>query len=142
MRKEQCCNKYERGGKGDIPDPPQLPPRLLWHFIGQEIQHHGRPTGISAPSAPEYQRSEYLGHGIMDGGCLKHACEQIIPEALDLHVFVADQSKIDKHIQTDKQLNNAPGMPVFFDKQEDAQRNGQTNVAEIEQIEQIVLCQP
>jgi hypothetical protein len=33
-------------------------------------------------------------------------------------------------------------MPVFFDKQENAQRNGQANVAEIEQIKQIVLCQP
>ena len=68
----------------------------------------------------------------MDGCSLKHACEQIIPEFLDLYVFVTDQSKIDKHIQTNKQLNNAPGVPVFFDKQKDAQRNGQANVAEIE----------
>lgn len=68
----------------------------------------------------------------MDGCSLIHACEQIISEFLDLHVFVTDQSKIDKHIQTDKQLNNAPGVPVFFDKQKDAQRDGQANVAEIE----------
>ena len=78
----------------------------------------------------------------MDGRGLEHAREQIIPEALDLHVFAADQSEIDEHVQADKQLNDAPGMSVLPDEQEDAQRNGQADVAEIEQIEQVVLCQP
>ena len=78
----------------------------------------------------------------MDGGRLKHSCEQIIPESFNLHIFLTDQSEIDKHVQTDKQLDNAPGMLVLSDKQEGAQRNGQTNVAEIEQVEQIALCQP
>ena len=78
----------------------------------------------------------------MDRCRLKYTCEEIVPESLDLHVFIADQSEIDKHVQTDKQLNNAPGMLIFFDKQEDAQWNGYTDIAEIEQIEQIALCQP
>ena len=126
----------------NIPDPPQLLSRLLWHLVRQEIQHHGRPAGISAPSASENQRPEYLCYGIMDGCRLKYTCEEIVPESLDLHVFVTNQAEIDQHVQTDKQLNDAPGMPVFFDEQEDAQRNGHADIAEIEQIEQIALCQP
>ena len=78
----------------------------------------------------------------MDGGRLKHAREQIVPKSFDLHVFVTDQSEVDQHIQANEQLNNAPGMLVLSDKEEHAQRNGQTDVAEIKQIEQIVLCQP
>lgn len=88
--------------------------RLLWHFVGQKIQHHSCPAGISAPSASKYQRSEYFGYGIMYCCSLKHACEQIIPESLDLHIFVTYQPKIDKHVQTDKKLNNASCVLIFL----------------------------
>ena len=114
MSKEQCCNKDQRSRKGDIPDPSYFSSRLFWHFVGQKIQHHSCPAGISAPSASKYQRSEYFGYGIMYCCSLKHACEQIIPESLDLHIFVTYQPKIDKHVQTDKKLNNAPCVLIFF----------------------------
>ena len=58
----------------------------------------------------------------MDGCSLKYSCEEIVPEALDLHVFITDQSEIDKHVQTDKQLNNASGMFVFIYKQNESEK--------------------
>jgi hypothetical protein len=42
--------------------------------------------------------SEYFGNGIMDRRRLEYACEKIVPEPLDLHIFTADQPEIDKHI--------------------------------------------
>ena len=78
----------------------------------------------------------------MDGCRLKHTCKEIIPESFDLHIFIADQPEINKHVQTDKQLDNAPGVFVFFDEQENTQWNGYADIAEIEQIEHVALSQP
>jgi hypothetical protein len=75
----------------------------------------------------------------MDGGCLKDAGEQVIPEAFDLHILPADQAKIHQHIQSDQQLDDAPRILIFLDIQEDSERDGAPDVAEVEKIKKIVL---
>ena len=73
---------------------------------------------------------------------LKYSGKEIVPESLDLHVFIADQSEIDKHIQTHKQLDNTSGMSVFLYEKQHPERYRQSYVAEIKQIKQILFCQP
>ena len=96
--KKKGCHKNKRRGECEISDPSDLLSRLRRDFIWEKIQHHCSPAGISAPSAAEYQRPEYLCNSIMYGCRFKHDCKEIIPESLDLHVFMTYQSEIDKHI--------------------------------------------
>lgn len=78
----------------------------------------------------------------MDGRRLKYASKQMVPKALDLHIFIAGQSQIEQHIQSNQKLRHLPGVPMLSDEQEDAQSDGKTNIAEIEQIKQVVHRQP
>ena len=142
MCQEQSCNKSQGKSKDDIPDPPYLLPWLLRHFIRQEVQNHRSPAGIAAPSASENQRSEYLCHGIVDSRSFEDTREQVIPKSLYLHVLVADKSQIDQHISTYKKLDYASGMLVPADEQEHSQSNRAPDVAEVEEIENVVLCKP
>ena len=73
---------------------------------------------------------------------LKYSGEQIVPEAFDLHIFITDQPEIDQHIKPYKQLNYTPGVLVFLYEQEYPKGYGQSNIAEIEEIEQVVFCEP
>jgi len=140
--KKQENNEQEGSNESDISDPSDLFPGMLRNFIWKKIQYHSRPAGIPAPASAEQQRAENLRNRIMDRGCLEYTCEQIIPEALDLHILVADQSQIDKHVQPHEQLHNTPGVPVFFDEKEQPQRYGNADITEVEEIKKIVLCKP
>ena len=142
IQEEQC--RYEREGqsKGDIPQETQLLPFFWRPFVGQQVQNHCCPAGIAAPAPSKEHRAENLCHGVVNGCCLEYAGEQVIPEALDLHVFIADEAQIDQHIQPDQQLRYASCMAVFVFKQSKANGNGYAYIAEIEQIKQVVHCQP
>ena len=142
MRKEQRRDEDQRQGKGDIPDPSQFLTRRGGYFPGKKIQHHRRPAGIAAPAASEQEGPEDLCHRIMDRRGLKNTGEQVIPEALELHIFIADKTEIDQHIQAYKQLDDTSGMRVFPDVQKHAQSNGTSDVAEVEKIKNVVLRQP
>ncbi len=139
---KQRGNENKRSSKCDIPDPSDLFTGILRDLIRKKIEHHGRPTGISAPSPSEQQRAEYFGDCIMDRRRFKYSGEKIIPEALYLHILITDKSKIDQHVKADQQLHDAPGIFIFPDEQEYPQRYGQADIAEIEKIKQIILCQP
>ena len=78
----------------------------------------------------------------MDRRCFEDTCEQIIPETFDLHILPADQPQIDQHIQTHEKLNNAPGILVIPDIQKHPQCDGTSDVAEVEQVKDIVFGQP
>lgn len=142
MRQKQRTDKKERCGESDIPDPTDFPAGLFRDFVGQEIQDHRRPARIAAPSAPEDQRSEDLGYGVMNRRCLEDAREQVIPEALDLHVFPTDQAEIDQHIQTDEQLYDAPGVRIIPDKEKHPQGHGTPDIAEVKKVKNVAFGDP
>ena len=142
MRQKQRTDEDERSGESDIPDPSDFPAGLFRDFVGQEIQDHRRPARIAAPSAPEDQRSEDLGYGVMNRRRLEDAREQVIPETLDLHIFLADQTKIDQHIKTDEQLYDAPRVRIILDKEKHPQRHGTSDITEVEKVKDIVFGHP
>ncbi len=78
----------------------------------------------------------------MYGRGFKYARKKIVPKSLDLHVLPAYKTEVYEHIQTNQKLDYAPCMFVFPDEQEYSQRNGQTDIAEVEKIEQIIFRQP
>lgn len=103
-----------------IPDPADFFAGLPGRFVGQEIQRHGRPAGVAVQATAKNQRPEDFGHRVVDGGGLEHAGEEVVPKALDLHIFNADQPQIDQHIQPHQKLNNAPGVLAIPGVQKDA----------------------
>lgn len=96
MGKEQGAHKEKRQDKGEIAHPSPIFPWLLWNFKWKQVEDHGCPTGIAAPSP-----SEDLCHRVMNGCRLKNTCTQVIPEAFNLHILLAQQSEVDKHISSD-----------------------------------------
>ena len=114
-------------------------PRLL---IWQKIQHHGRPAGVAAPAAPEQKRAEDLRNGVVDGCRFKNAEKQIVPEALDLHILVGDHAKVQQHIAAYRQLHEMPGVAFPGSKERRPQGEAAAYVTEIQQIKQVVLCEP
>lgn len=73
-------------------------------------QNHGCPTGIATPTAPEEERSEDLGDEIVQHTSAHHAGEQVIPKALDLHVFPAYQAEENEHISAYAKLDEFSGI--------------------------------
>jgi len=133
----------QRQGEHDIAQHAQLFfSRLLRLLVGQEVQHHGRPAGIAAPAAPEQQRAEDLRHRVVNGRCLKYAEEQTVPEPLDLHILVGDDAEVQQHIAAHRQLHEMAGVAFPGGKQCRPQSEAGSDVAEIQQVEQIVLREP
>ena len=134
--KEQGC------GKGRQPHPAPPTSGLSGNRIGQQVKHHGRPAGVAAPAAPEEERAGDFRHSVMDGGRLKNAQKEIVPEALDLHIFSTDQSQIDQHVAAHQQLGHQTGVPESADIQGDGQRQTAPNVGKVEQVKGVVQPQP
>ena len=116
--------------------------RLLRLLIGQKIQHHGRPAGISTPTTPEQQRSKYFYYRVVDSRSFKNTEEQIVPEALNLHILVGDHAEVQQHIAADRQLHKMPGIAFPGSKECRPQCEAAAYVTEIQQIKQVVLCKP
>ena len=89
-QQKQGGDEAKGGGEDDIAYPPNAFSGPGGGLVGQEIQHHGGPAGIAAPAPPENQRPKDFGNGIVNGGSGEAAAEQIVPKALQLHVFPAD----------------------------------------------------
>ena len=143
FHQEQARHQCQRQGEHDIAQHAQLfLSRLLRLLVGQEVQHHGRPAGIAAPAAPEQQRPEDLRHGVVNGRRLKYAEEQVIPEPLDLHILVGDHAEVQQHIAAHRQLYEMAGVAFPGGKQRRPQSEAGSDVAEIQQVEQIVLREP
>ena len=71
-----------------------------------------------------------------------HAGEQIVPEAFDLHVLLADQPEEDKHVGTYAELDKLPGIFLPSRRQRRPDPEAEANVGEVEQEEQVARCQP
>ena len=78
----------------------------------------------------------------MNRSCFKYSGKQIIPKALDLHIFTGDHAEIQQHIASDCQLHKMPGIAFPGSEQRRAQCEAAAYVTEIQQIEQVVLCEP
>lgn len=89
---EKCADENKRCGENYVPYESQLLSRLLWRFIRKKIKHHGSPAGVSAPASAENERTKDLGDCIMNGCRFENACEEVIPEAFDLHIFITDEA--------------------------------------------------
>ena len=142
MCQEQGADEKERQPKGDIPDPPPAFPWLLWNLIRQEIQNHRSPAGITAPSPPEDERAKNLRHRVVDGCRFKDACKEVVPESLNLHIFIAEQSEIDQHIGPYQKLGHSAGMFELDPEQKEPDCQRCPDIAEIKQIKQVLLCKP
>ena len=115
---------------------------LLRLLVGQKIQHHGRPARVAAPAAPEQQRAEDLRHGVVDGRRLKGAEEQVVPEALNLHILAGDHTEVQQHIAPDRQLHEASGIALPGGEERRPQRETTADIAEIQQIKEVILHKP
>ena len=68
---EQQKDKDERQSKHDVTDEAEFLPRTLGLFVRKQVENHGGPATIAAPTATEEQRSEDFSDGIM-----QHACSE------------------------------------------------------------------
>lgn len=78
LHQKQSGHQRKRQSKHHIAQKPKFfLSGLLRLLVGQKVQHHGCPAGISAPATPEQQRTEDLRHGVVDGRRFKNTEEQI-----------------------------------------------------------------
>ena len=78
----------------------------------------------------------------MDRRCLEYPEEQIVPKAFDLHIFTADNAQIDQHVAADEKLHDMARIGLSLREERQSQRQTAADIAEIKQIEEIVLGQP
>ena len=147
----QICNLHQkqpghqRQRQNEHPIAQNAKPILSWLLrllVGQEIQHHRRPAGVAAPSAPKEQRAENFRYRIVDGRCLKGAEEEVVPEALDLHILAGDHTEVQQHIAPDRQLHEASGIALPGGEERRPQRDTAADIAEIQQIKEVILHKP
>lgn len=142
LGKEQRCDKDKRHDESHITDPSQLSSLMrLRNLVWEKVQDHGSPTGIAAPTSTKEQRSEDLSHSIVDGGCFKNSGEQVIPEALDLHVLSSDETKEDQHVEAHQKLGEMSGIFPMVDEEREPQSKGTSDVGEVEEIEEVPFGQ-
>ena len=147
----QICNLHQkqpghqRQRQNEHPIAQNAKPILSWLLrllVGQEIQHHRRPAGVAAPSAPKEQRAKNFRYRIVDGRCLKGAEEEVVPEALDLHILAGDHTEVQQHIAPDRQLHEASGIALPGGEERRPQRDTAADIAEIQQIKEVILHKP
>ena len=69
---EQQEDEDERQRKHDVTDKAEFLSRILGLLVGKQVEDHGRPTGIAAPTASEEQWPEDLGDGIVQHTCTEN----------------------------------------------------------------------
>ena len=84
---------------------------LLRLIVGQKVQHHSCPAGVTAPATPKKQRSENFCNRVVDSCCFENAEKQVVPEPFDLHIFTGNHAKVQQHIAAHRQLDEMPGIP-------------------------------
>jgi len=102
---EQQEDENQRQREHDITDEAEFLSRTLGLLVRQQVENHGRPAGIAAPAATEEQRPENLGDSIVQHASTHHAREEIIPEALNLHILPADEAEKDEHVDAHAKLD-------------------------------------
>ena len=85
---------------------PWQPP--TWPGERQQIQHHHRPACPAAPHTPEYQWAEDLGDQVVDHCHLDHTGHQAKEDALNLHIFYADEQGEDHQERADHHQRQPP----------------------------------
>ena len=110
---EQQKNKDKGKGEDNVTDEANPFPRTLRLFVRQQVENHGGPTAVAAPTTTEKQWPEDLCDGIMQNARPEETGNQVIPEPLNLHVLVADQSEEYKHVGTHAKLHELTGVFLF-----------------------------
>lgn len=134
---EQQKNKDEGKGEYDVTDVADLLSRTLRLLVGQEVEDHGRPAAITTPPATKQQRTENFGNGIVQNARTYNPGKQIVPEAFNLHVLLADQSQKDEHVGTHTELHELTGVFLSRSHQPRTDTDAKSDVAEVEQEEQV-----
>ena len=78
----------------------------------------------------------------MNGGGGEAAAEQIVPEALQLHIFPAEDPQISQHVRTNQQLGDPPGLGNTAEEEKHPKCQGNADVAEIQKIEYVSFSKP
>ena len=78
----------------------------------------------------------------MQHASTNHTGKQIVPEAFNLHVFLANQSEKDENVGANAELDKLAGVFLSRCLQDSTDSDTEANVGEVEQIEQISRCQP
>ena len=107
---EQQEDQDEGECKHDVTDEAEFLPRTLGLFVRKQVENHGGPATIAAPTPTEEQWSEDFSDGIVQHACTYHSRKKIVPEALNLHVFLADQAEENQHVGADAELDELPGI--------------------------------
>lgn len=117
----------------------QKEPAVIVEFAQALILEKHRVKALECELNTAKPKADY---GIVDCRSFKNTSEEIIPKTLNLHILITDKPQIDEHIETDKKLYNTPCVFIILCKENKPQCDGYSNIAEIEQIENIILCQP
>ena len=78
----------------------------------------------------------------MDRRRLKYAEEQVVPEPFDLHILSGDDTEVQQHIVSHRQLYEMAGISFSGGKERCSYPKADSDVAEIQQIEQVAFCEP
>ena len=141
-REEERGHERERRREGDVADPAELFARAARELVGEEVEHHGGPARVAAPTAAEEQGPKDLRDGVVDRGRLEDAGEEVVPKTLDLHVFLADKAQVNEHVEAHEQLGDAASVLVAANEERGAERDRRADVGEVEEVEEVALREP
>lgn len=132
----------EREGEHDVTYEANAASRPGGLLVRQQVEDHGRPAGIATPSAAEEQWAEDLGDGVVQHAGSHHPREEVVPEALQLHILTAYQAQEDKDIGTYGKLHELARILPSRCQQGRADAQTASDIGEVEQEEQVARGQP
>ena len=78
----------------------------------------------------------------MDRRALEHAEEQVVPEALDLHVLALHKPQVDEHVQADREHDEAACVLPAAREEDEAHPQAGADVGEVEEVERVAQPEP
>ena len=139
---KQHPDENQRERENDVTDESELLSGTLWLFVRQQVENHGRPAGIAAPTSAKKQRPENLGYEIMECGAAEDAGSQVEPEPFDLHVLLAYQPKENQHVRADGKLDELPRIFLPCRSKGRPQANANADIRKVEQEKQVASREP
>lgn len=91
---------------------------------------------------PKHQRAEYFGHSVVYDRRLKNAQEEIVPEALYLHVLPAYEAEVHEHVQAHRKLHRVSRVFPLCRVERQPYGYGRADICEVQEIKQVVQSQP
>ena len=132
----------ERGDQHGVADPPQAGPAAGAFLPGKQLEEGSRPARVPAPPAPEEGRARNLGDEVVDRRALEHTEEQVVPEALDLHVLALHKPQVDEHVHADCEHDKATRVLPAAREEDEADPQAGADVGEVEEVERVAQREP